>query len=120
MVYKIIKPSNNQTKEWRTSQPWYLNGKHNECEKFQISLVGEITGVKVDKTNKWINLNTNKLEDVKKINILEWTENFDGCQESNGKIIYCNLKIISKAQHMSRDGPDLRSDIESLHPLFEE
>ncbi len=40
-------------------------------------LVEEITGVKDDKTNNWINLITNKLEDVKKkIIILEWTENF--------------------------------------------
>ena len=57
-------------------------------------LIEEITGVKVDKTNKWINLITNKLEDVKKkINILEWTENFDGYQLKNGKTIY-NLKMI--------------------------
>ena len=60
----------------RCNQPWYLNGKHKECEKYQISLIEEITGVKVDKTNKRINLITNKLVDVKKkINILEWTEN---------------------------------------------
>ncbi len=91
----MIEPSNNQTKEWRCNQPWYLNGKHKECEKYQISLIEEITGVKVDKTNKRINLITNKLEDVKKKkNILEWTENFDGYQLNNGKTIYYNLKMI--------------------------
>ncbi len=91
----MIEPSNNQTKEWRCNQPWYLNGKHNECEKYQISLIEEITGVKVNKTNKRINLITNKLEDVKKkINILEWTENFDGYQLNNGKTICYNLKMI--------------------------
>ena len=68
LVYKMITPSNNQTKEWRKSQPWHLNGKHNECEKYQISLIEETTGVKVDKTNKRINLITNQLEDVKKKN----------------------------------------------------
>ena len=62
----MIEPSNNQTQEWRCNQPWYLNGKHNECEKYQISLIEEITGLKVNKTNKRINLITNKLEDVKK------------------------------------------------------
>ena len=36
----------------RCNQPWYLNGKHNECEKYQISLLEDITGIKVDKTNK--------------------------------------------------------------------
>ena len=56
----MIEPSNNQTKEWRCNQPRYLNGKHKECEKYQISLIEEITGVKVDKTNKWIKLITNK------------------------------------------------------------
>ena len=35
------------------------------------------------------------MEDVKKkINILEWTENFDGYQLNNGKTIYCSLKMI--------------------------
>ena len=61
----------------------------------QISLIEEITRVKVNKTNKRINLITNKLEDVKKKNnILEWTENFDGYQLNNGKTIYYNLKMI--------------------------
>jgi len=44
----MIEPSNNQTKEWRCNQPWYLNGKHKECEKYQISLIEEITGVKLN------------------------------------------------------------------------
>jgi len=40
------------------------------------------------------------LEDVnKKINILEWTENFDGYQLNNGKTIYCNLKMICGSTH---------------------
>ena len=84
----MIEPSNNQTKGWRCNQPWYLNGKHNECEKYQISLIKEIIGVKVNKTNKRINLITNMLEDVKKkINILERTENFDGYQLNNVETI---------------------------------
>ena len=49
----MIVPNNNQTKEWRCNQPWYLNGKHKECEKYQISLLEEITGINVDKTNNW-------------------------------------------------------------------
>ena len=31
---------------------------------------------------------------MKERNIFEWTENFDGCQQINGKIIYYNLKMI--------------------------
>lgn len=91
----MVKPSINQTKEWRKSQSWYINGKHNECEKYQISLIEKITKTKVNKTNKRINLKTSKLEDVKKkMNILEWTENFDGYQLNNEKTIYYNLKMI--------------------------
>ena len=82
-----------------------------ECEKYQISLIEEITGVKVDKTNKRINFITNKLEDVKKkMNILEWTENFDGFQLNNGKTIYHNLKMICGSE-----GGQIRALTEVYH-----
>ncbi len=85
----MIEPSINQTKEWRCNQPWYINGKHNECEKYQIRLIEKATGKKIHKTNKRINLNTGELG-KKNGNIFEWTENFDGCQEN----IYFNLKMV--------------------------
>lgn len=84
----MIEPSTNQTKEWRCNQPWYINGKHNECEKYQIGIIEKTTGKKIYKTNKRINLNTGELG-KKDGNIFEWTENF-GCQEN----IYFNLKMV--------------------------
>ena len=32
-------PSKQQTKEWRKTQEWYINGKHSECEKYQILIL---------------------------------------------------------------------------------
>ena len=40
-----------QTKEWRTAQSWYVNGKKNECEKFQIDKIEKIVENKLIKTN---------------------------------------------------------------------
>ena len=40
--------------------------ENRKCEKYQASLIEEVTGVKVDKTNKRINLITNKLEEAMK------------------------------------------------------
>lgn len=37
-----IPSSSFQTKEWRKSQIWYQNGKHNECEIYQIILIEKI------------------------------------------------------------------------------
>ena len=62
----MIEPSINQTKEWRCNQPWYINGKHNECEKYQIRLIEKATGKKIHKTNKRINLNTGELDETVK------------------------------------------------------
>ena len=33
-MLKLVR-SQSQTKKWRNSQPWYRNGKRNECEMFQ-------------------------------------------------------------------------------------
>ena len=62
--------------------------------EISTNLIEEITKTKVNKRDKWINLITNELKGVKERNIFEWTENFDGRQEINGKIIYYNLKMI--------------------------
>ena len=39
----IIQQSQNQNKEWRQSQKWYRNGKHNECEYYQRNIIEKIT-----------------------------------------------------------------------------
>jgi hypothetical protein len=38
MINELIS-SKYQTKEWRLNQQWYINGKHNECEKYQIEYI---------------------------------------------------------------------------------
>ena len=71
------KPSNNQTKEWRKSQPWYLNGKLNDCGKYQKGLIEGITKASVNIAYR-----------------VRGLERFNTYQEINGKIIYCHCKMI--------------------------
>ena len=74
----MIKPSNNQTKEWRKSQLWCLNGKHNACGRYQKSIIKGITKPTINKAHR-----------------LQSLKRFNGCQGNNGKIIYYNFKMIS-------------------------
>jgi 7,8-dihydro-6-hydroxymethylpterin-pyrophosphokinase len=40
---KLLIPSSlYQTKNWRKNQKWYINGKKNECEKYQIEVTEKI------------------------------------------------------------------------------
>jgi hypothetical protein len=94
----LIAPSKYQTKNWRQNRTWYFNGKRNECEKYQIKLIINITNSNFTKTTDKINIES--LEIIKKINPLkntngfEWTENFDGKIIINKNIIYYNLKFV--------------------------
>jgi len=89
--------SQNQTKEWRKSQKWYINGKLNECEKEQIKLIKEITLEKGKKTNVRLNFETLKLIKIKnpnkEINGYEFTENFDLIIKNIKNKYYFNLKF---------------------------
>ena len=38
----LIPQSYYQTKIWRKNRTWYINGKSNECEKYQIKLIEKI------------------------------------------------------------------------------
>jgi len=93
----LIPSSYYQTKIWRKKQKWYKGGKHNECEKYQISLLEKITQQQWNKTNYRLNIITfnlvNKIFPLKNINGLEFTENFDGIIKTNN-FYYFNLKFI--------------------------
>ena len=93
-----ITKSENQTTVWRQTQPWYKNGKSNECELFQRNIVENITKLKCSKSNIRLNTDTLAFEDkkypMKDIDGFDWTEDFDGYQEINNLKLYMNLKMI--------------------------
>ncbi len=94
-----IIPSKLQNKNWRKSQTWYIDGRHNECEIFQRELLGKIVNKTIDKSNFMrINSATNKLVSIKNpynnSDGYEITEDFDGFFEMGLKKIYVNLKFV--------------------------
>jgi len=98
---KILIPSSYyQTKIWRQNRKWYKNGKSNECEKYQISLIEKIIKQKINKTFDRINFETHEIKNIKQPlkdnDGFEWTENFDGKVLHENNIIYFNLKFVSE------------------------
>lgn len=94
-----VVPSSLHTKKWRMDQSWYHDGKHNECEYFQIQCVELITGMKfVQPTHLRINTMTlefcHKKYPMKDNDGYEWTEDFDGLFEHNLHKFYINLKFV--------------------------
>ncbi len=87
-----------QDKEWRTKQEWYINGKHNECEIYQRSVVETITSQKCFKTDIRINFNTKEMlpkkYPMKDDDGFDWTEDFDGVIKNGNDTFYINLKFI--------------------------
>ena len=108
--------SQHQTKEWRLKQPWYIDGKKNECEKYQIKQLEYIVNVKIEKTYLRINIynittiEINNIEISKLLNKFEFSENFDGKIKLNNNIIYFNLKMIT-----DKGGGQKRSIKEVFH-----
>lgn len=94
----LIPPANYQTKEWRKNRDWYINGKSNECEKYQINLIEKIMSNKLLKTYDRINYETNNIQSIKTPMIYnngyEFSENFDGIINKNNNKFYFNLKFI--------------------------
>ena len=94
----LIPSSYYQTKTWRKNRKWYKDGKSNECEKYQISLIEEIIGLKLKKTDDRINMETNEIINIKKPMTnndgYEWSENFDGKISLNNNTYYFNLKVV--------------------------
>lgn len=94
----LIPSSKYQTKIWRKNQKWYLNGKKNECENYQIEMIEKIIRCKIKKTYLRINIRENILIDLKHPlkykNGFDFTENFDGIININDKILLFNLKFV--------------------------
>ena len=90
-----------QTAAWRSKQIWYLDGKRNECEKYQRSAIELITQQPCLKTQMRIH---NSLNIMKKCirpmstnDGFEWTENFDGVLTHHNSQIFVNLKFVCSA-----------------------
>lgn len=93
-----ITPSEYQTKIWRKNQEWYINGKKNECEKYQIRIMSNIFGELIH-THERVNLITGGIYCVKypfkRKDAFEWTENFDRKTIHKGETVYFNFKFVS-------------------------
>lgn len=67
-------------------------------EEYQRAKIIETTGLPCPKTNTRINFRTDELKDIVRPNTREngfdYSEDFDGFQTINGKLIYINLKCI--------------------------
>ena len=100
---KIKLSSEYQTKTWRKSQVWYINGKKNECEKYQKKQIETIIDKKLLLTNERINKESKKIEIIinnkltKLNNRFEYTENFDAKIINNNNTYYFNLKFVCDA-----------------------
>lgn len=94
----MICKSKFQTKEWRKKQNWYINGKKNECEKFQILHIENIINCILYKTNDRIYKENNSIRCIKNIyhldNAFEFSENFDGKIIKDNIVYYFNLKFV--------------------------
>lgn len=94
----LIPSSMYQSKTWRQNQNWYINGKSNECEKYQITNIENIIKSKITKTNDRINFEKNIISSIKNPHSYpdgyEWCENFDGKIKNNNNLYYFNLKFI--------------------------
>jgi hypothetical protein len=87
-----------QTKNWRKDQEWYLTGKQNECEKYQVSNIEKILNRTLEKTNERINTKTMEIlsekTPMKRKDAFYWTENFDRKIILNDNTYYFNLKMV--------------------------
>jgi hypothetical protein len=52
----LIPSAKYQTKTWRKNRSWYSTGKSNECEKYQIRLIEQITSRNLLRTSDRIHI----------------------------------------------------------------
>jgi hypothetical protein len=95
--YEIVQ-SCYQTKNWRKNCKWYNNGKSNECEKYQIEIIERLISIKLEKTDDRLDIENIEIKNIRcpltNENGFDFTENFDGVINRNGKKLYFNLKFI--------------------------
>lgn len=92
MPFDITK-SKYENKEWRKSQTWYINGKHNECEKYQISMIEKYIGEPLKKTRYRMDSFTNELTENGD-GAFRYSETFDGIHILRDKKVLYNLKFV--------------------------
>lgn len=94
---KDTKPAIYHIKEWRKNQPWYIDGKRNECEIYQRTQIESITNNQCPKTSERINMETNDIIECSNPMTREdgfyWTEDFDGKQIYTDRDLYYNFKM---------------------------
>lgn len=94
----VCQSSNIQTIEWRKNQEWYIDGKHNECEKQQKQYLERALHIVLNKTNERLHYHKliiqEKTKPMNDIDGFEWSENFDGVIFVKHKIVYFNLKMV--------------------------
>lgn len=82
----------------RRNQPWYNNGKSNECERFQKQHIEHVTMFSLNKTHIRLHLPSSTLQHVPNPNLqldgFDYSENFDGVQHFGDYTIYYNLKMV--------------------------
>ena len=93
-----ISKSKYQTKDWRKDQDWYIDGKRNECEKYQFRLLKQITKCDINRTNDRIHCHKieiiSKSDPMNEVDGFEYTEDFDGLLIKNDIKYYFNLKFV--------------------------
>lgn len=97
-MYSVVK-SIFQDKKWRLTQKWYINGKRNECEKYQKQVLSEHIKYEIKfNTKERINIRSLKIikidKPLKLIDGFDYTEDFDGKFIKNDITYYLNLKFI--------------------------
>jgi len=114
-VLQMIVSSSLQTKQWRKNQEWYRNGKHNECENYQVSCIEDILQARIEKTNH-LRLNRRTNQFCRRSNPMaypdgfDYTEDFDRWFEYGDNIILFNLKFVC-----DQGGAQTRSLREASH-----
>ena len=98
----LIPNAKYQTKLWRKARSWYRTGKHNECEKYQLSMIRSITSIRLLQTYDRINLESLDIVEckypMKEIDGFEYTEDFDGLH-IQCDIFTCHTIAASKSSH---------------------
>lgn len=98
-----ITESGNQTSTWRREQEWFQGGKKNECEKYQKTVIKDITDNDIENTRERLHIDDLYIgiKNSAKTDCFVWSENFDGKQVYNNHkndyrndCFYYNLKMI--------------------------
>ena len=111
----------NLTSEWRKKNLGKAagGGETSKPEKYQRKAVEDGTGIKCPKTNIRINFQTNTLEKIAHPllyeNGFDYTEDFDGIQDTSYGIILINFKCVCRTTKGGGGGSQTRTLRECYH-----